>query len=98
MTGSPVAEEAARLLEVLQEWIAGASAGVPLATDSAECRLCPFCQVVHVARTTRPEVYEHLAGAGMELLAALRAGVENHERHWRASGRPDSVEHIDISD
>lgn len=54
-----------------------------------------------------PEVFDHLAAAGSELLAAYRSAVESQERRWtnRASGdtdprRPDGDEgpgeHIDL--
>lgn len=29
-----------------------------------------------------PEVFDHLAAAGSELLAAYRSAVEGHERRW----------------
>ena len=96
MSGSPVSEEAARLVEAVQEWLAGATSGLSMATGGPECKLCPFCQLLRMLRTTRPEVFEHLAGAGVELVAALRATVEAHEREWRS--RPDRVEHIDVND
>ncbi|MFJ6795715.1 DUF5304 domain-containing protein [Streptomyces sp. NPDC091268] len=39
-----------------------------------------------------PEVFDHLAAAGSELLAAYRSAVEGHERRWTrgepAPGRP----------
>lgn len=94
--GSPVAEEAARLAEALTQWLSNSSAGLPLAHDGPECRLCPLCQLLSLVRTARPEVFEHLARAGAELVAALRVGVEGHERQWRS--RRGDVERIDIGD
>jgi hypothetical protein len=41
-----------------------------LATDSAECRYCPVCQVVHVVRRTSPEVRTHLVQAATSLMQA----------------------------
>lgn len=96
MSGSPVADEAAKLVEALQDWVAGATGGLPLASGSAECALCPFCQLLRAARSTRPEVFEHLAGAGAELVAALRAGMDG--RRAADSAGHSRVEHIKVSD
>lgn len=49
-----------------------------------------------------PEVFDHLAAAGSELLAAYRSAVENQERRWttRGTGSRDDEsgpgEHIDL--
>ncbi|MFF3610992.1 DUF5304 domain-containing protein [Streptomyces sp. NPDC002580] len=49
-----------------------------------------------------PEVFDHLAAAGSELLAAYRSAVENQESRWtaRGSGSPEQEsgpgEHIDL--
>ncbi len=51
-----------------------------------------------------PEVFDHLAAAGSELLAAYRSAVEAQERRWtrgpdRTRGRgeePGPGEHIDL--
>ncbi len=93
---SPVAEEAARLAEAVQEWLTNASAGLPVGHDAETCRICPLCQLLAMLRGTRPEVFDHLARAGTELIAALRVTVEGQEARWR-SQRGD-VEHIDIGD
>ena len=100
---SPVgsaAEEAARLFEAVQEWARKASTatgglGEHIATGSAECRLCPVCQLISVLRETRPEVAVHLAEAAGSLLAALRATVVAHEGQWSSRHTP-GVERIDI--
>jgi hypothetical protein len=51
------------------------------------------------------EVFQHLAGAGQELLAAYRAAVLGHERRWSrpersggASGEPDGKKGPDRGD
>jgi hypothetical protein len=41
-----------------------------LATESADCRYCPVCQVIHVVRSTSPEVREHLSVAASSLMQA----------------------------
>jgi hypothetical protein len=66
-----------------------------LATGSAQCRLCPVCQLIGLLRETRPEVAAHLAEAAGSLLAALRAAVLAHEDAWTAR-RAAGVERIDI--
>lgn len=40
------------------------------ATGSEDCRYCPVCRVVHVVRSTSPEVRAHLATAAQSLLQA----------------------------
>ena len=49
-----------------------------VATGSPECRYCPVCRLVSVARSTSPEVRRQLADAGSSLLhaaAGLLAGM-----------------------
>ncbi len=92
------AQEASRLFEAVQEWARhSAEGGVSehVATGSAECQLCPICQLIGALRGTRPEVVEHLADAAGSLLAALRAAIDAHERDWTARRAP-GVERIDI--
>lgn len=93
MTAGPVAEEAAKLAEALQAWLGAASASLPLAHDTAECRICPLCQAIHAVRGLRPEVVDHLAAATTELAAALRAAVEPAPRDVEPAPR---VQKIDI--
>jgi hypothetical protein len=92
------AEEAVRLVGAFQEWARRNSAALgdlPLASGSQDCRLCPFCQLIGLLRGSSPEVADHLAQAGESLVAALRAAIAAHERHWGARPDPD-VQHIDI--
>jgi Family of unknown function (DUF5304) len=96
----PAADEASRLFEAVQEWAhragaAGASAGEHLATGSADCQLCPVCQLIGALRGTRPEVVAHLADAAGSILAAVRAAVDAHEHEWSSRRAPD-VTRIDI--
>jgi hypothetical protein len=98
--GEPLAgaaEEAARLMAALQDWArrTGGAADLPLASGSAECRLCPVCQAIAVVKDASPEVVEHLARAADSLLAAFRAAVVAHEASWAHGPTPD-VQHIDI--
>ena len=61
--------------------------------------------VVEPVVERNPDVFDHLAAAGVELLAAYRSAVENHERRWtgardtnKDSGDegPGPAEHIDL--
>ena len=104
-------EEAAKLAEVLEVWLAGAreAAGAWLPDPEAapgdgagaggaaapECRLCPICRLLAALRGVRPETFEHLLDAAASLVAALRVNVEASDRSW-AAGRPSPVERIDI--
>jgi hypothetical protein len=97
-----LAEEAAKLAEVLSKsWndLSGSGFVHSLLSgvgDSAECNVCPVCQLLRVAKGTRPEVFEHLAAASTSLIAALRAALESSQASWTAGTHPTS-ERIDIS-
>ncbi|MFH8367310.1 DUF5304 domain-containing protein [Streptomyces sp. NPDC018031] len=43
-----------------------------------------------------PEVFDHLATAGTELLAAYRAAVAGQEQRWTKGADRSSSEHIDL--
>jgi hypothetical protein len=97
----PLGEEAARLVEAMSQWLGthwnrGGAGDLPLATGSAECRVCPVCQMLTVVRHTRPEVFGHLADATSSFVAALRVAVESHADHGGA-GR-GGVERIDLDE
>ena len=96
------ADEARRLFEAVQQWAHRTSGGAgehlggwSIATGSPQCQLCPVCQLIGAVRGTHPEVVAHLADAAGSLLAALRAGMDAHERDWAARKAPD-VTRIDI--
>ena len=90
----PLGEEAARLVEALSEWARGHGEDVPIATGSAECRLCPLCQVISLMRQARPETFAHLLDATAAFTAAVRTVVESHQHAGAAGG----VERIDLDD
>ncbi|MGC0311581.1 DUF5304 family protein [Kitasatospora acidiphila] len=52
-------------------------------------------QVLGRFRDDNPEVYQHLAAAGNELLAAYRAVLDGQERRWSQPAPTDS-ERIDL--
>lgn len=93
----PLAEEAAKLVDALTDWARGAHGELPLATDSQECALCPFCQLLGVLRHTKPETFAHLAQAGASLAAAMRSVMDSAAT---AGGHPrtDGVQRIDLDD
>ncbi|MBV9832672.1 MAG: hypothetical protein JOZ82_13855 [Marmoricola sp.] len=66
-----------------------------IATGSADCRYCPVCQVIHVVRSTSPEVRTHLAMAAGSLMNAA-AGLLATQTEQRT--RPSGVEKIDLDD
>jgi Family of unknown function (DUF5304) len=90
------AEEAARLVEAVRQWIDSKAAPAPTRAASPECQVCPICQLLAVVRQGQPEVFEHLSQAADAILAAVRAGIAGHESHWAQATRPD-VEHIDVT-
>lgn len=67
------AEEARRLVEALGAWASTrlSAPGEQLATDSAECQLCPVCQLISVLRGDRPEVMARVGEAWAAFLAIL---------------------------
>ena len=100
---SPIADEAARLVAAIEEWLRGGglsgglSQGLAWAQahvgGSQECRLCPVCQLLALVRSVSPEVYEHLAESAASLAKAGQVFAENLARH-RAERPP--VQRIDI--
>jgi hypothetical protein len=139
MSTEPVgtlAEEAAKLVAVMQSWASdhtrrdGADTGVgddtrrapggnepghtvgdPDSTGSeenaqdrnpfgdhehataAECRWCPLCQSVRLAKAATPEVRDHLASAAVSLALAFKGLMEGFEP---PSDRSEPVEKIDL--
>lgn len=66
-----------------------------IATDSAECRYCPVCQVIHAVRSTSPEVREHLSIAASSLMHAAAGLLATHAP---GSSGTSPVEKIDLDD
>ena len=67
-----------------------------IATGSADCRYCPVCQVIHVVRSTSPEVRAAPLG-GRELADARRSGAAGDPRR-PATVDAAPVEKIDLDD
>jgi hypothetical protein len=103
------AEEAARLVDALGQWLAARSAARPsgpvdlgylnthVATGSAECRLCPLCQLISLLRTSSPELAHRMDQAMEALLALARVALDGVERQRTAKPTGSGFETIDIS-
>ncbi|MFG2309549.1 DUF5304 domain-containing protein [Streptomyces sp. NPDC048566] len=102
------ADELRRLLDAVAGKLSGARSPLFEAVASGTAQQM-VDQVVRQAKATvepvierNPDVFDHLAAAGSELLAAYRSAVETQERRW-SGGRggtgddePGPGEHIDL--
>ncbi|MDT3399044.1 DUF5304 family protein [Streptomyces sp. B1866] len=98
--GSP-AEELRRLAEALAEKVAGAGAPLagPAVRGAVQQLIAQARAAVEPVVERNPDVFQHLASAGSELLAAYRAAVRDQERRWTQgdeAGKRSSSEHIDV--
>lgn len=102
------AEEAARLVDALGQWLAARAArgtgpidldtvDAHIATGSAECRLCPLCQLIALARAASPELSRHLDAAVESLLALARVALDGVDRQRAGKRETAEFETIDIS-
>ena len=82
-------QEAAKLLEVAQQWLGDRSMRVPdetwtdvttdVTTDATtdgvapDCRSCPICRMRRLLAEMNPEVFAHLADAAASMNAAMKA-------------------------
>jgi hypothetical protein len=104
------AEELRKLLDVVAEKVTSFQSSLPgMAAQSAVQQLVNQAKsAVEPVIERNPEIFDHLAAAGGELLAAYRSAVEGHERRWtqgptdakdardpRDEG-PAASEHIDL--
>ena len=96
MTDQPgyVLEEAVKLFETLRRgmraggrqatddvWSLATQDPQPgIATGAPECRYCPICRTIAAARASGPDVADHMADAGMALMAAFREAVAGYQR------------------
>ncbi|MFD3701108.1 DUF5304 domain-containing protein [Streptomyces sp. NPDC058646] len=90
------AEELFKLFEAVADKVSGLNN--PLLGVAAQGAVRQFVDQAKTAAKPvierNPEVFDHLAAAGSELLAAYRSAVEGHERRWTrdtppAQHRPD---------
>ena len=75
---APLADEAIRLLGLLQEWTRQTFPAAPddAAATAPVCQWCPLCQFMAVLRGERPEVTERVAEAGSAIATALRSVLD----------------------
>ena len=97
------AEELRRLVDTVSDRLSGLQSPLfgAVAVGGAQQMVN---KVVQQARAVvEPDVFDHLAAAGSELLAAYRSAVEAQERRWTRDGAPHKPdeqsgpgEHIDL--
>lgn len=107
MTSEPVgslAEEAAKLIAVVQGWAHAGAADDEHGDDEhgddehvggAECRYCPVCALARQARALTPEVRDHLANAAVSLALAFKGLLDDVDTTAEAAG---PVEKIDLAE
>ncbi|MCX4582751.1 DUF5304 domain-containing protein [Streptomyces sp. NBC_01481] len=85
------AEELRKLLDVVAERVSTFQTSLPgIAAQSAVQQLVSQAKsAVEPVIERNPEIFDHLAAAGSELLAAYRSAVEGHERRWTQERTPD---------
>lgn len=93
------AEELRKLLDVVADKVTSLQSSLPgMAAQSAVQQLVNQAKsAVEPVIERNPEVFDHLAAAGGELLAAYRSAVEGHERRW-TQGPNDSKDAWDPRD
>ena len=101
-----VGEEAAKLLDALQDWAKDSgtsgladqlrSANEHVATGGQDCTVCPVCRAIAKVREASPEVRTHLAVATSSLLQAAATLLE--ARAARPSAADPRVTKIDLDD
>lgn len=84
------AEELLKLFEAVADKVS--SLNNPLLGGAAQGAVRQFVDQAKTAVKPvverNPEVFDHLAAAGSELLAAYRSAVEGHERRWTRERSP----------
>lgn len=97
---SSAAEELRKLLDVVAEKVSTFQTSLPgIAAQSAVQQLVSQAKsAVEPVIERNPEIFDHLAAAGSELLAAYRSAVEGHERRWTQERNPDPDSSGDATD
>jgi hypothetical protein len=104
---SPLGDELAHLLSVVQDWAQRNLPAPPSGSPGPECQWCPLCQLASVLRGEHPELTERMDEAGAAVTAAVRAVLDSANRHMPQPGssparkRPSPaprVEHIRLAD
>ncbi|AXK32614.1 hypothetical protein DVA86_08110 [Streptomyces armeniacus] len=92
------AEELRRLADAVADKVG--QLGKPLAGPAGQAAAQGVAQqlfqqaraVVEPVVERNPQVFDHLATAGSELLAAYRSAVQGEERRWSATVRPEDAQ------
>jgi hypothetical protein len=97
------AEELRKLFDVVADKVTSFQSSLPgmAAQGAVQQVLNQAKAAVEPVIERNPDVFDHLAAAGTELLAAYRSAVENHERRWTNGSKTDegdggASEHIDL--
>lgn len=92
------AEELRKLAEAVAEKVSALQAPIAgTAVHGAVQQLIAQAKAaVEPVIERNPEVFDHLAAAGTELLAAYRAAVAGQEQRWTKGSDRSSSEHIDL--
>jgi hypothetical protein len=91
------ADELRKLAEAVADKVAELRS--PAAELAAQTVISQVRAAVDPIRERNPDVFEHLAAAGSELLAAYRAAVSGQESRWTqrvGNDQPSGSEHIDL--
>ena len=94
------ADELRRLAEAVGEAVTDRLAALnnPGVQMAAQSVVSQVRSVVEPIVDRNPDVFDHLASAGAELLAAYRSAVASAEARWTAgdAGKRSTAEHIDL--
>ncbi|MEU8589907.1 DUF5304 domain-containing protein [Streptomyces sp. NPDC048664] len=90
------ADELRKLVDVVADKLSGMQS--PLFGAAASGMVQQVRAAVEPVIERNPEVFDHLAAAGSELLAAYRSAVEGHERRWTSPPEENQgpTERIDL--
>lgn len=83
---APLADEARKLLTVVQEWAQRALPEPASGHPGPECQWCPLCQFASILRGEHPEVADRFAEAGTALAGALRSFIDAAASHAPVGG------------
>jgi hypothetical protein len=93
---NPIADEAIKLLDAVQDWARRNIADSPhIATGAPECTWCPICQLIAVLRGDHPEISDKIAEATASVVAVLRTVVDAAASPAEQR-EPPHVQHIDL--
>ena len=93
---NPIADEAIKLLDALQDWARrNIAEGAHIATGAPECTWCPICQLITVLRGDHPEISDKIAEATASVVAVVRTVIDAAASPAQQR-RPPHVQHIDL--